>query len=176
MGKAIVIAGIDASGVGLGKVNLVDPSKTVSLPIVWTTNDGTHSQLYAKANMAFVIQVGAEINSLSERYVGIIDVSAYNGKTIEVYAASNVSSTDTDEKSNGFTKKEISGIPVPLSVIFPFDTSDAFNSLFFNTSETDGQMATCTVTVPSGANTLLITHKVAASGHAKSDCYVKVIG
>lgn len=175
MGKAIVIAGIDASGVGLGKVNLVDPSQAVILPIVWVTNNGVNSQLAAAADVAFNILIGADVNALSERYAGVIDVSAYNGKTIEVYAASNVSSTAT-EKSNGFTKKKISDIPVPLSESYPFNTSDAFNSLLFNTSETDGQMASCTVTVPSGANTLLITHKVAASGHAKSDCYVKVIG
>ena len=176
MGKAIVIAGIDASGVGLGKVNLVDPSQAVSLPIVWTTNEGTNSQLAAVADINFNIQVGIDVNALSERYVGVIDVSAYKGKTIEVYAASNVSTASPNERSNGFTKKKISDIPVPLSETYFLDTSDAFNSLLFNTSERDGQMATCTVIVPSGANTLFITHKVAASGHAKSDCYVKVIG
>lgn len=168
MGKAIVITGIDASVVNLGKVNLYE-SIGENLEISWATADGTNSAVVAnEENNTGAISVHS-VSSLSERYAGVVNVSRYVGKQLAIYAASNVAS-DSANVSNAFT--DLAPSELPIAEMFSVD-SHVISA--FNVSTEDGDMTEKIIKVPQGATHLLITHKVAQSGFSKDQVYVKLL-
>lgn len=171
MGKAIIITGIDASVVGLGKVEIM-PSVVpgIKLPITWATEEGKKSAFQVSTSSGTKGEIMVEaVAALTERYCGVIDVSSYVGVTLEIYAASNVSSAG-DSYSNAFTK---SAPDLPISTTTLINAVDIVEK--FNVSESDGVATKKNVTVPEGAKYLIITHKVAQSGVSKNDVYVKTV-
>lgn len=169
MGKAIVITGIDASVVNLGKVNLYESIEGENLDISWATADGINSAVVAnEKNNTCAISVQS-VSSLSERYCGVVNVSEYVGKQLAIYAASNVAS-DSTNVSNAFT--DLAPSELPITEMFKVD-NHVISA--FNVSTEDGVMAEKNIEVPQGATHLLITHKVAQSGFSKDKVYVKLL-